>query len=767
MTLAVSPAATLDANAIPAAKDWDAWLTPGRFALLLALLIAAAFPDVLTGTHTFFYRDYGCFGYPLAHHHREAFWRGEVPLWNPLNNCGLPFLAQWNTMVFYPLSVIYLTLPMPWALGFFVLGHLFLAGLGMYFLAHRWTGNRFAASVAGVAWALNGLTLHALMWPNNIAALAWMPFVVLLLGRAVREGGRMTLLAALAGATQVLAGAPEIILFTWALAGALALIAGEVQIRVRVMRLAFIAFVIAGLSAVQMFPFLDLLWHSQRDQTFVTNVWAMPAWGWANFIVPLFRCSPSITGGVFSQDEQQWTSSYYAGLSVLALAAVAVWRCRERRVFLLAAATLFSLVLALGDATFVYPLCKKFVPGFSVIRYPIKFVVPALFALPLLAAMAVAHWQRLPAARKTGERWRWLTIGGAFLGLVMVVLSIQRLHPVKGIEWDVVLQNGLVRATLLAVTFGALILLPFLRAGALGALCRLAVIAALGLDVLTHAPRQNPTVPVAVFARDSLERGEAGPPDGSRAMLSPRAKAFLDYAALADTRRFCLGQRQALVPNWNLLEGIPTLGGFYSLYTREQRQVLDLFYASTNFPSPLADFAGMARISAADNPFAWDQRARAMPLVTAGQQPHSISSSETRRAIAAPGFDPKRVVCLPEAARASTASVQSGKAKVISFATVRGITRAEIEAEAPSVVTVAQTYYHWWAATVNGRPAKVWPANHAFQAVIVPAGRSVVELAYRDRGFTWGAVVSLAAALGCISWWWLERRASRANFASR
>src|ERR1035441_10962924 len=61
----------------------DDWLTPGRFALLLGLLILAAFPGVLLGGRTFVIRDFGMFGYPLAYFHRQSFWRGELPLWNP------------------------------------------------------------------------------------------------------------------------------------------------------------------------------------------------------------------------------------------------------------------------------------------------------------------------------------------------------------------------------------------------------------------------------------------------------------------------------------------------------------------------------------------------------------------------------------------------------------------------------------------------------------------------------------------------------------
>src|SRR5712664_4463913 len=67
----------------------DACFSQRWVAVILATSIFAAYPEVILGMATFFFRDFGYFAYPLAFHHRESFWRGEVPLWNPLNNCGL------------------------------------------------------------------------------------------------------------------------------------------------------------------------------------------------------------------------------------------------------------------------------------------------------------------------------------------------------------------------------------------------------------------------------------------------------------------------------------------------------------------------------------------------------------------------------------------------------------------------------------------------------------------------------------------------------
>ncbi len=161
-----------------------------RFAAILAGAIVVLFHKVLLGSETFFYRDFGVLAYPTIHHAHAAFWRGELPLWNPLSNCGVPFLAQWGTMVLYPFSLVYLIFPLPWSLHLFCLGHLVLAGLGMYRLAERWTGNSWAAGLAGTVFVFNGVTLSSLMWPNYCVALGWMPWVVLCVETAWRAPNR-------------------------------------------------------------------------------------------------------------------------------------------------------------------------------------------------------------------------------------------------------------------------------------------------------------------------------------------------------------------------------------------------------------------------------------------------------------------------------------------------------------------------------------------------------------------------------------------------
>jgi hypothetical protein len=75
--------------------------------------------------------------------------------------------------------------------------------------------------------------------------------------------------------------------------------------------------------------------------------------------------------------------------------------------------------------------------------------------------------------------------------------------------------------------------------------------------------------------------------------------------------------------------------------------------------------------------------------------------------------------------------------------------RLIVEAPRPGLLYASETFFDGWSATVNGAPARTLPANYAFRAVEVNAGRSVVEFAYWPPGLTAGLAISLAALL-CV-----------------
>jgi len=742
----------------------EEWLTAPRFALLLALLIFATFPGILLGSTTFVIRDFGLFGYPLAYFHRQSFWRGELPLWNPLSNCGLPFLAQWNTLTLYPLSLIYLLLPLTWSLSFFCLAHMFWGGLGMYFLAYRWTGHRLAAALAGLIFAFNGLTLNALMWPNIVATLGWLPWVIWLGQRAWREGGKAVVWGALAGAMQMLAAGPEVILLTWIILFVLA--CGDcVQAAgprgKLVLRFLGMGILVALICAAQLLPFLELLARSQRDTGFGSSEWSMPVWGWANFLVPLFRTSPN-SQGLFMQHGQYWTSSYYAGIGTVLLVAVAVWRVRDWRVRVLAGLLCLGLVLALGDNGLLYHGLRLCFPGLGFVRYPVKLVVLVLAVAPLLAAFGFAALAGKP--RPAGR----FEFGAALVILLLIGMLIwlaSKLPEAEGV-WRATWQNGLARAGFLVMVF--LFAIACVRSsGPRRVLFGCGLLLVVWLDFVTHMPTQNPGVQRSVYSpgwASAQLKFDPQPRLGqSRAMLAPLAAVRLNTHMIPSLEENYLLERLAFLADCNLLEGVPQVHGFFSLAPNEANNATFLPYVQTNVDFPaLLDFMGVSQITAPGKAFEWIARPSAMPLVTAGQRPVFADDRTAFQAFFQTNLDFRRIVMLPPEARGSLTATQQISARILDAKFANQSIAIQTEAPAASLVVISQSHYPAWKAYVDGQPTKIWRANYAFQALEVPAGRHQIQLVYEDKALLAGAVLSGLGLLACAVLWWRNSRAPAA-----
>ena len=63
--------------------------------------------------------------------------------------------------------------------------------------------------------------------------------------------------------------------------------------------------------------------------------------------------------------------------------------------------------------------------------------------------------------------------------------------------------------------------------------------------------------------------------------------------------------------------------------------------------------------------------------------------------------------------------------------------RVEVMASAPCLLMNSTSYSPYWKAVVNGVPAKIIPADHTFQAVMLKGGESIVEFEYRPSYAFW------------------------------
>ncbi len=676
-------------------------------------MLFVAYLGPALGWSSFFYRDFGVLGYPTAAYHREMFWRGELPLWNPYSNCGVPFLAQWGTMTLYPFTLIYLLLPFPWSFNLFCLLHLWWGGVGIYRLARRWTGSDHGAVIASVLFLFNGITLSSLSWANYTVAFAWMPWILLSIATACHKGGSAIALAAVIGAMQMLAGVPELTLLTWALVCFDCLLS-EGLLSQKLLRLSAVILLVAGLCAVQLLPFFELLSLSQRQTGAMASRWSIPIEGLGNFLLPMLHAFQTPQGTWF-QHEQHFLSSTYFGLTAVSLAILgAIFGGSRAR--LLAVATLVSALLALGTNLPTFSLIQK-LPVIGLARYPVKFALLLALTVPLCAAFGI----RALEGKKFSALLNVKALVTVFAGLFLWSASA---HPFQYDRWPETVANSLTRFLFFAVMIGLL----FFWKKTERLLLFLLLIIALFLDGRFHLPNQNPTTSIATL-RSGLHTHAFPKLGEGRVFISPEAEDLLLKSPIHKLDDDFIGKQLAVWSHLNLIELVSKVNGSATLNVAEQKELQDQLYSKTNRNEinveAWLDFLAVTQITAPGKVVDWTNRTTALPLV------HLAANFLEK------------------------SDLPLGTGTVAEWHFREQEVTAKVLAQSPATLVIAQTWHPAWIAEVNGEVKPVQKINHAFQAVVVPAGESSVRLHYRPPLV--GAAISLLSLTACCWLLWPKR----------
>ncbi len=320
----------------------------------------------------------------------------------------------------------------------------FLAGVGMYLLAHRLTRNRAAALVAGIIFAFAPPRV-AQIWHLQMTSVAWMPLCLLFLHRF--SEGKKWHDAALAGLFLVVQT-----LATWYL-GLMLTVAIIVFLAVRlvvdrrtftpVWMLTLLAVLAVSAAAVAPFTAPYLRTHA-KDPRFVRTVEETDQFS-ADIRDFAVASEPNLVWGTLTSGLRKTTvkrggpteRSLFPGLLplLLGMAGTVLLFARgkgEERFYVRYYVSLAAVgvLLCLGtklyffgrsiDMPMPYHLLYYLFPGFKVIRVPARFIVLVVLALAVLSAFAVKA-----LVMKVSERHRPSTAGLAALALaVLVILDV-------------------------------------------------------------------------------------------------------------------------------------------------------------------------------------------------------------------------------------------------------------------------------------------------------------------------------------------------------
>jgi Bacterial membrane protein YfhO len=410
---------------------------------LLAGLVVFLFWKALFTSDLLFYRDIFNYSYPHARLIREICRSGHLPYWNPYLDFGQPLLANPNTLFFYPFTLFMVLLPLKIAYPLHYVVHISLAGIGTYWLARRWQQSRLAAFFAGGFLALSGPVLSLGNFYNLSACAAWIPWALLLTDRAVEERSwRPWLLLTLVFSLQFLAGEPMTLMATFGLATAYAFWRkGNLRrpfswANFRLLLCFFgVGSAMVALAAVALLPSLHLLFNSRRGNGLTfwqAGYWSLHPLSLLAVVLPQFFGSSlesaTIWKLVLNSRAVPLLLSYFVGFIPLffALLGGVMGRDARRRFVVLAGIAL--LILALGRFTPVFAAVYYAIPLFRLVRFPVKFLIPAVLMMALLAGWGL---DALPdfAGQPRGRRKRILVPLGVVLAAALAVVAIAFVEP--------------------------------------------------------------------------------------------------------------------------------------------------------------------------------------------------------------------------------------------------------------------------------------------------------------------------------------------------
>ncbi len=357
---------------------------------------------------------------------------GRIPLWNPYILGGMPFFADPQSRVAYPIALLLVAADPVDAMAYDVAIHLVIAMLGMYLFLRSIRVNLWGSLVGGFAFGFSSFFCLRFGHPTFISTAAWIPMCFYGLERARKSGPAGTVILAVFLAMGYLAGFPQVFVFG---AGSLvfyALYTGldtgtkgrkrEALGTLRVLVIAGVLFVL--LVAVQLIPFVELLRNSTGlgvDIEKMQEIYlARPVLLLRSFFPDLF--GNPIEGTDWSGLTRDLTHPYnpefavYCGLGTLLAAAGAVaFVKQERRV----RALLVMLVVTVGLATseVLIKLGYAVLPFLTVSRIS-RISVVSCFALSALGGMGFS----LVSEKLGGPgRRRFLVVAAVCAGVVLAV----------------------------------------------------------------------------------------------------------------------------------------------------------------------------------------------------------------------------------------------------------------------------------------------------------------------------------------------------------
>jgi hypothetical protein len=436
----------------------------------------------------------------------------------------------------------------------------------------------------------------------------------------------------------------------------------------------------------------------------------------------------------------------YAGVLTLALAAIGVMLGRQverpgERVFL-GVAVVIAFLLALGGYSALHGWLYRLVPGFGSLRAPARVVVLADFALCILAGLGLDVLMS-PLARRARSILQvlsrvvtWIAIGLAVVGLPLSYYLISQAAYDAGLAYRYTLvMNG--------VIFGVILL----------------VASALVLSARRRQwtkPSWLGIIALLVLTTDLIVLGSSVDVEKNDPSVGYRYLAMVDFLKQdAQPFRIDSSPAPAWQPDSGAMHSIADISGIfnplglaaYNTYVGGMGARGSALYNFLNVKYVLAEKGKppgderFALVFDRDPQIDIYLNRTALPRASLVYTSIPVASGEQAwAAIHRADFDPSR-----EAVIEGGPVLKGTPSNGTLFIRHLGVNDIEIDAtiSTPAYLVLSEVYYPGWQAQVNGRPARIFPANFSFRAVYLEPGQHHVRMFFLPTSWIVGLTISI------------------------
>ena len=660
--------------------------------------------------------------YPWYAFLNQAGSRKELPLWNPHEGFGIPFLALWRTRAFSLFSLPVYFLPFPLGISVSIFLKLLAAGLCAYIVALRFQFTPFFALMVAIPYQLSGMFLTA-PWHPIADVAPFFPLLLPCLQHLLLGNRRYWAFLALVMGLMALGGDPESLISIACFSVALIFVFGLRTYEPKRIPAALFWLVAGGfagvcLAAVQLAPYLEFLSFGRLESKYTSF---FKAWDFATLLLP-----PVLSDGVFAEQRAAWwLPSGMVGFLLLPL-----WislrsfanRVRKRRIEAVLMATfLLPVLYAVSGGWF------RSLPGLSLLDVS-HFLLPVPLALGLLAATTADEWVHLNAqqCKEALGTLKWL-LPLFWLLSAAAALSCLWLHTPTG-PWIVSLAPLVCCALSLFFILFISLLWPKSSLTALSfTLVSFVLLWCLyqphrrttPVSLLTPAPQLTAALhdgETRLAGSDQLKHWPLSP-QGIAQVHSPagvvlyRSEQFLNAAGknpellrLGAASRMLLTKADikerfaALRPVLNIQKVLPS--GAILLNDLQAHSRAQIVYAG--------------RTVTADGPPP-SLRAAGPPIMEGGSLPSTIKD-----------------------AMSGEAKIETAEMNTIQIST---------KSEHPGVLVLADAWYPGWQVLVDETQMPIFPVDFAFRGVEIGEGAHQVRFEFNPDSLRNGIYVSLGASV--------------------